>query len=449
MSLMVLESLVEWSELFPTSCLTAIAVSQFFLIRFLVKATRAVLKSPGAHEYEGSSALVHRGGEQGSENGADGADHAQGDRAEAAWARADGRYKHCALRPDIFGEAPPPRYAQDNNDALPLPEMSPKEAAGLAELVARLSDLTPRGVRTDRSTLLPFLRARKGSVKNAEAYYRKAVEYRYDRLRMHELDTHWNLEAYERILAPWWTRGGILGHGLKGQVVGFERFGRCRFAELLDAIPWEILLRLDAVHMQRTLAAFEEDSLRRGRPTVATLVLDLEGLGVECLNFKTARAYGKLISYRDMIMPNMLSHILVIRSPKAFAQTFKLFSYILDPVTRDKVQIVSGHEESLACLRRHIGNDMIPAYLGGERCINGDPNCAMILGTADPGPVPEKALRRLRDSIARGEQEQRAARGARLAEDGAVPAGREREAGFGVGDCLGCCMGPRLRGVVG
>jgi len=291
---------------------------------------------------------------------------------------------------------------------LPLPELAAGEAVALQALARKVSDLTATGfVRTDPATLLRFLRARKGNLASTEAYFRQAAAYRHDELRLHELDTCWNLDAYERCLAPWWTRGGILGHGLRGQVIGFERFGQCRFPELLETLPFEVLKRLDAVHMQRTLAAFEEDAMRRQVPCGnAILVLDLDGLGFEYCKPKVARAYAELVSYRDMLMPCMIGQIFVIRAPRAFAMAWNMFQHLLDPVTRAKVQIVSSNAESLAVLRRYISNDVLPAYLGGARCIESDPECRQILG-GGPGSVPPKATKRLLQLAAQGGVERR------------------------------------------
>jgi len=263
-----------------------------------------------------------------------------------------------------------------------------------------VSDLRGGGRRTDKATLLRFLRARKGNVSAAAKYFRQAELYR-DELGLRQMETGWDLEAYERCFAPWWARGGIVGLGLKGQVVGWERFGRCAFPHLLQVLPWEVIRRLDAVHLTRVLAAFEEDSLRRSVPVGGTiLVLDLEGLGWSFCTPKVVRAYAKLVQMRDMLLPCSLGHVFVIRAPKWFANVWSTFQHFLDPITREKVQIAAGTDQSLALLRSYIGDETIPAYLGGSLVVNGDPECRGVLGSCDPGPVPPEALRRLEMALA-------------------------------------------------
>jgi len=316
------------------------------------------------------------------------------------WAGCNGRYKHCALRSDPFApDASPPKYSLVNLD-LPVPPLAPGEEEKLQAFEEEVADLTSAGRRTDRATLLRFLRARKGDVNAADAYFRKALEYR-DSLDLHEMETTWNLDAYDGYFLPWWVRGGIIGHGLNGEIVGFERFGESHFPELLRSVPWPVMQRLDASHMVRTLAAFEEDALRTQRPLGnAILVIDLQGVGWKDMSPQVARAYGKIVSYRDMLMPNTLKNILLIRAPAVFATGWSMVSAFLDPVTRDKVQIVSGAQQSLALLRRYLSNDIIPAYLGGGRSIEGDPECKQLLGNS--GPVPREAVTRLLELVAEG-----------------------------------------------
>mmetsp|Transcript_84120 Transcript_84120/g.242867 ORF Transcript_84120/g.242867 Transcript_84120/m.242867 type:complete len:430 (+) Transcript_84120:85-1374(+) len=307
-----------------------------------------------------------------------------------------GRFKHCGLRENPYDpRAAPPKYSLVNLD-LPLPEIGESDRRALDELIERVRDMQSRMMRTDAATMLRFLRARKGNVAAAEAYFRKACDLR-ERLGLVRMEIDWDLETYEHCFAPWWTRGGLIGCGKKGQIIGFERFGRCHFPDIVRDVPWEILERLDAVHLVRTLAAMEELSMRRGQNVFgdAILILDMEGVGWEYCNLSVARLYGKLVENRDMLCPCTLSNIFCIRAPKAFSMAWNMFKNVLDPVTRDKVSIVSGDEASLRLLREFIDDDVIPGYLGGKAHNGGDPQCPLLLGTPNPGPPPRDAVEQL------------------------------------------------------
>lgn len=344
--------------------------------------------------------------------------YCDGGRAEKCLARGHGRYKHCVLTPGPYPKKPPV-YSLENIH-LPLPAiLKAGEAAGLVALSASLADVTE--YRTDELTKLRFLRARKGNVAAADAYYRKACAYR-EELDLNRLETHWNLEAYDKCFAPWYPRGGIIGHSKTGSIVGFERFGCCCFPELVKQLPLDVLLRLDACHVNRILAAFEEDSMRTGVPIIeaTTLIMDLEGVGYDMCSMQVIQAFGKIIEGRDMLLPNCLKHIFIIRAPKVFSVLFSMAKHVVDATTREKVQMASSAEESLKLLQKYIPNESIPGYLGGGLNFHGDPFCQELLGDATMEVAPPDAVARLMAVIA--------------GSDDSIPAVKER----GCFDFFGC-----------
>merc|ERR1719343_1238686 len=159
---------------------------------------------------------------------------------------------------------------------IPLPPLSAVESEKLADLHRRVSDLEKsKSHRTDPVTLHRFLKAKKWNVRNAEKQLRQAAAHRKE-WDIDRVFTHWNLKAYERCLARYWLSGGFIGHGKNGEPVAIERIGRCRWPQLSQKLPWEVLMRIDIVHCLRSLAAIEEDALRRGTPLRGTLlVIDL------------------------------------------------------------------------------------------------------------------------------------------------------------------------------
>merc|ERR1719245_1119653 len=104
--------------------------------------------------------------------------------------------------------------------------------------------------------------------------------------------------------------------------------------------------------MVRVLAAFEEDSMRtRKHFCNAILVLDLQGLDWSWSKPRIVNAYGKLVEQRDILMPNTLKHVLIVRAPLAFSLAWNTVKHVLHPETASKVQIVSGTAASLAILQ--------------------------------------------------------------------------------------------------
>mmetsp|Transcript_117147 Transcript_117147/g.318033 ORF Transcript_117147/g.318033 Transcript_117147/m.318033 type:complete len:149 (+) Transcript_117147:68-514(+) len=145
---------------------------------------------------------------------------------------------------------------------------------------------------------------------------------------------------------------------------------------------------------------------------------------------KAIRTYGKLVEARDMLMPNTLKHVFLIRAPRWTSMAWDVAKHILHPQTRAKVEIVSGQSKSLDVLRRYMPDAAIPAYMGGGLCPGRDPECRLILGSI--GRLPLEAVERLlelhRQGVERGDKEPE--RG------GSIPRRGEKNLGI----VLSCCV---------
>lgn len=322
--------------------------------------------------------------------------------AELCWSKGYGRYKYCGLRKDPFAPIEPPRYSLEPLD-IKLPELDPVEKENLKKLKELTADLGDGRHRVDATTLLRFLRGREGNVMEAEQLLREAASYRQE----HKLDGiwDWNLEAYEQCLAPWWLSGGFICHGLRGEPVAIERIGRCNWPKLVAALPWDVVLKVDLVHCQRAMAAVEEDALRRDVPLLpTTLIFDLEGFGFDQISFRAAHKLKKLIDSRNLLLTEATGNIIMVRTPKAFAQAWSLFKHLLQPRTVAKVKVATT-EDTFKQLCEFMDEKDIPAYLGGSKCIDGDPECRRIL--APGGYPPQEALERLQEIISQGKRDKR------------------------------------------
>jgi len=302
---------------------------------------------------------------------------------EQYWSKGYGRHKYCGLRENAVSTQEPPTTCLSPSD-IPLPVLSDEQRYALSVLSDRVSDLRRAGCRTDPSTLARYLRARKGNVSEAEQMLRRAAQWR-QRYDIDRVFTHWNLAAYEQCLGPWWLSGGLLGHGRRGQPVAYERLGRCNFAKLAASLPFELLLKCDIVHCERCIAALEEDALRRGVPLMGVIVvMDFDGFGWDQVNYNAARTIARLVESRSLLLTEITGQVLVVRAPPAAARAWSLFKQLLDPGTAAKVEVVNA-EKTLETLRAHIDDKEIPAFLGGSKCIDGDPECRAVLA---PGGYP-------------------------------------------------------------
>jgi len=138
------------------------------------------------------------------------------------------------------------------------------------------------------------------------------------------------------------------------------------------------------------------------------------------------------VNNRNMIMPECISKILVIRAPDALVYAWGIFKRIVDPGIARKVKVASA-SESLALLRQYISDDQIPAYLGGSLRTGGDAECRQVL--APGGPIPEAAFRRFLQLAAAKPRQP----GQQDGRQESIRTGSDRVAAEALGSCGMCC----------
>jgi len=309
--------------------------------------------------------------------------------------KGHGRYKYCGLRDDPFERSEAPGSGLTRIE-LRRPDLGMEQSKKVSALLERVSDLKGAGYRqgyfTDPSTLVRYLRARNGNVAEAEKLLRDTVKWR----TKHDIDqlfTHWNLAAYEECLKPWYLSGGLFGHGRSGHPVAYERLGRAKYAKLTAMIPFDLMLKCDIVNCERIVAALEEDAMRRQVPLSQFLVvMDLDGFGWNDMRYSVARTVARLTENRTLLLTEFTAKVLVVRASSAAVRTWSLFKHLLDPGTAAKVEVVTA-EKTPQMLRKYIDDASIPGFLGGSKCIDGDPECRAVL--APGGLPPQKAVDKL------------------------------------------------------
>lgn len=312
-----------------------------------------------------------------------------------------GKYKYCGLRPNPTGSSEQPNLSVTELD-LPLPELDTEEANKLELLQGKLADLKAAGQRTDKGTVVRYLRAEKGKVDKAEKMFRKFVAWK----KKNDVDralTHWNLTAYQFCLGQWWPSGGFLaGFGHNGAVIAWERLGVCKFASFCSRLSFEDLQKIDIIHCCRALGALEENAMRTraplGEPGVI-MVVDVQGFSWDEVQFHAIRKLGKLIEGRELIMAETTSHVLLVNASDIVVRAWSMLGYLIPKATAEKIQIAKK-KDSLALLRKYMSDDLIPAYFGGKYSHDGDPECRKIL--APGGQPPDEAFCRFEKLVSEG-----------------------------------------------
>jgi len=346
-----------------------------------------------------------------------------------------GRFKYCGLRDNPMDPSGPPQYSLEPL-GLKYPGMTSDEEQNLASLHQLVADLIQSCPRLEDDRLYRALRWAGGNVKLAAQQLRQADKFR----REHDMDralSQWDLEAYEECLKPWWVSGGFLGHGREGQPVAYERLGACNWPRLCKQLPWDLIQKLDVVHIQRCIAAVEEDALRRGGEHRGLLyIIDVQGFGWDQVQLTGARLFAKLAEGRVLFLLDMAEHILVINAPPAFQKAWAMFKYLLDKGTADKVQLMGT--DYLPLLLKYMSEDEIPGCYGGRRSIDGDLDCRQVL--APGGPIPASVRARLQKMVTEPRPVGNACRGVSATHHDPSTSSRQSQRPNDVLGCFGGCF---------
>merc|ERR1712166_721067 len=96
----------------------------------------------------------------------------------------------------------------------------------------------------------------------------------------------------------------------------------------------------------------------------------------------------------------LCAKILLVGGPTWFASVWNRLSHLIDPGVVNKIEMAT-EENSLSLMRQFVDDDNIPVFLGGiRRDANDDPECRTML--APGGGVPDDAIKRFRELVARG-----------------------------------------------
>lgn len=270
--------------------------------------------------------------------------------------------------------------------------LSEQEWLRLTQLQERVADLAQGAnakfcLRMDEVMLLRYLRARKGSVEDAERQLRATLEWeqKYDALNC--LRT-WD-PALHLAIRPFWKPFGCLGRDNDGDPIIWERLGNADAAGVAQ-IP-EIFLLRDEVFRRETLyGILDEIHEDDGRPfPMFTVVEDLTGLSLK--HVQMFPLWHRLIKTYEDHCPELIKRIILLNAPPIFPVAWNMFQRTLDENQRRKYSIPSK-EKQLACLLEHMPASSIPAYLGGQAATHGDPECREVIcpGGTIPGDLIDK-----------------------------------------------------------
>lgn len=160
--------------------------------------------------------------------------------------------------------------------------------------------------------------------------------------------------------------------------VSYRKFGKFEIWNVLKLTTMQKLIRFHAWETEMALHRMYRMSGKHGyNIETFVLVIDAAGWGLR-LATSDAYAFIKGMATTDSNhYPERLGTMIIINAPTMLSVAWRVVQTFLDPVTTQKVRILSSRSDWEPALREHIEADQIPAQYGGTA----------------PDPSPEDAIR--------------------------------------------------------
>jgi hypothetical protein len=250
------------------------------------------------------------------------------------------------------------------------PNISPDQLAAASELI---SCIEKEGLafnideENEFLKVLRFLRARKFNVEQAMKMVREDVAWRSQENRL-----NMRKETAQEILGcdllqlynyfPTW----IQGTDKQLRPVSYRQFGKFEIWNVLKLTTMEKLIRFHAWETEQALRNMYVQSSKCGyNIETFVLVVDAAGWGLR-LATSDAYAFIKGMASTDSDhYPERLGNMIIINAPTMLSIAWRVIQTFLDPVTKQKIRIMSSRSEWEPVLQEFIEKDQIPKMYGG------------------------------------------------------------------------------------
>jgi len=246
----------------------------------------------------------------------------------------------------------------------------------------------------DPITMLRFLRARQGQVEKAAAMYQKVQRWHAESGLENGFRTGQIDDTLHKQFDDHWKAIGLLGRDRDGSPVFWERIATADTSTLVQ-VDLDFVWRHEVYSMTRILQAMEELRKRDGYPHMYfTVVVDLEGLGVQHMSSKVLQMYKHIVRVDEDYYPELVKRVIVVRAPWIFSKIWFIVQHFFDEGTRNKIQI-AGKQNPADAISPYIDPSWIPKALGGKFNLGGAAFCEPYITCSKP--IPAGLLARIRD----------------------------------------------------
>jgi len=227
----------------------------------------------------------------------------------------------------------------------------------------------------DDHMLCRFLRARKFNVANAKLMLLKAESWRKD----FGVESLTDYTPEEKVNVDKYYPQYYHKMDKEGRPIYIERLGQVKMNELRKFTTEDRQLQALVYEYEK----FEQERLPACSAAVGHMVetsctiLDLKGVGVKA--FWDVKNYVQSASKISQdYYPERMGKFYIINAPWGFQTVFGIVKGYLDPVTQEKIKVISGNGKKE--LLEQIDAENLPADIGGE-C-----KCPRSCSLSDAGP---------------------------------------------------------------
>eukprot|EP00808_Paulinella_micropora_P019172 g1010.t1 len=244
-----------------------------------------------------------------------------------------------------------------------------------------------------------FLRARRYNVDKAFKLLAADVEWREkeqpkELLMQHPLDVVGLCpEDYEKYL-PLWHQG----FDRQGRPVAIQMYGAVRMPALLKQTTLDAIRKHHIRETEHLTQLCSEQTCRLGRVIDKwVIIVDAQGWDPYNLINTNVFRWAKVLADIDQRhSPERLANMLIINAPGVVHTFFNMISYLMDEVTKEKIQLYSRREQWLPVLAKMISPEQLPPEYGGTGVSRLSTSIARMERqpiVAEP-PTPEKKTKR-------------------------------------------------------
>lgn len=239
-------------------------------------------------------------------------------------------------------------------------ELSDDEVEMLKKLGSDLSDIDHW--KNTCAEVVRFMRARPGKPKQAEAMFRKMINWRKDQ----NVDTL--LDDYEPpdLLLKFYPGAVLQGLDKDGDPIYVGRLGVTDAAAMIERFGKAEMIRHAIWNHERISRGnwIKEYEKNQGRPVRRiTLIEDLAGLSYSSHGSRTLlKTYGEIMRIDQDNYPETSKRLIILRSPSAFRLIWKGFTVFLDPGVVRKM-IFTSTSNYKSTLEKYIDLSVLPPEL--------------------------------------------------------------------------------------